>query len=58
MKPFSLLVFFFALACERNFMTTHSIECRCVTGAEDILFAGASVHLSARELYRPGQWRG
>ena len=29
-----------------------------VTGAENILFAGASVHLSARKFYRLGQWRG
>ena len=29
-----------------------------VTGPENILFACASVHLSARKFYRLGQWRG
>ena len=29
-----------------------------VIGPENILFAGASVHLSAQKLYRLGQWRG
>ena len=33
----------------------HSIESRCVIGAENILFAGASVYFSARKFYRLGQ---
>ena len=48
----------FALACERLCIKTHGIESRWVTGPENILFAGASVHLSARTFYRLGQWRG
>ena len=28
---------------------------RCVTGPRNILFAGASVHLSTRKFYRLGQ---
>ena len=37
------------------FIKTYSIEIRCVIGPEDILFAGASVHLSAWKFYRLGQ---
>ena len=51
LKP---VCFFFALACERIFIETYSIESRCVIGPENTLFAGASVHLSARALYRLG----
>ena len=40
LKPLAFFVFFFALACERIFIETHSIENRCVTGPESILFAG------------------
>ena len=40
--------FFFALACE-NFINPLSIESRCFVGPENILFASASVHLSARK---------
>ena len=29
-----------------------------VIGPENILFAGTSLHLSARKFYRLGQWRG
>ena len=50
-----LFVFFFALACDRIFIKTHTIESRCVIGAENRLFTGASVHLSARKFYRLGQ---
>ena len=46
LKPLSLFVFFFAMTCERIFTKTDIIESRCVTGPENILFAGASVHLS------------
>ena len=45
-------VFLLAQACERNFIRTHSFESRCVIGPENILIAGASVHLSTRKLYR------
>ena len=34
------MVFFFALAGERIFTKTFSIESRCVIGPENILFAG------------------
>ena len=54
MKPFSLIVFIFSLACERIFIKTHSIKRRCAIGPENLLFAGASVHLSARKFYRLG----
>ena len=37
---------------------THSIKSRCVIGPKYILFAGASVHLSAQKFYMLGQWRG
>ena len=50
LKPLSRFVFFFALACKRIFIKTHGIESRCVIGAENILFAGASMHHSARIL--------
>ena len=59
-KPFLSSVFF-ALACERISIKKqekkkkHSIEGRCVIGPENILFAGASVHLSAQTFYRLGQ---
>ena len=48
LKPLSLCVFFFALACERIFIKMHSIESRSV------LFACASVHLSLS----PGNFTG
>ena len=48
LKPLSLFVFFFSLACERIFSKTRSTESTCVIGPENILLAGASVHLSAR----------
>ena len=48
-------VSFLALACERVFIKTHSVESRCVTGPENTLFADASVHISARKFYRLGQ---
>ena len=54
MKPFSLFVFSFALACERIFIKPHSAESRCVTGPENILFAGASLQHSARKCHRMG----
>ena len=50
-KPFC---FFFALACETIFIKTRGIESRCAIGPENILFADASVHLSARTFYRLG----
>ena len=51
LKPFSLFVFFFTLACERIFIKTHS---RRVVGLENTLFAAMSVHLSAQTFYRLG----
>ena len=54
LKPLSLFVFFFALACKRIFIKAHSIESRL----ENILFAGISVHLSDWKFYRLEQWRG
>ena len=39
-KPFSLFVFFFASACERIFIKTHTIESRCDTEPGNRLFAG------------------
>ena len=50
-----LFVFFFALACERIFIKTRTIGSRCVIGQENVLFTGASVHLSTRTFYRLGQ---
>ena len=35
LKPLSHLVFFFALACQRIFIQTHSIESKCVIGPEN-----------------------
>ena len=58
LKPLNLCVIFFTLACERIFIKTHRIESRCVIGPEHLLFAGASLHLSARKFYRLGQWWG
>jgi len=53
-KPLNVSVLFFALALERIFIETHSIESRCVIGAENVLFVGASLHFSARKFYRLG----
>ena len=52
LSPF---VFLFGLACERILIKTHSTESICVKGPKNILFAGASVHLSARKFHRLGQ---
>ena len=52
LKPLSPFVFFFGLACERIVIKMHLIESSCVIGLENILFVGASIHLSARKLYR------
>ena len=52
LKPFSVLVFFFALACERIFIKMHSTENRCNNNIniepENLLFAGMSVHFLPR----------
>ena len=61
LKPISLSVFFFALAWERIFTKMHSIESICViqlTGLENILFVGASMHLSAQKYYMLGPVKG
>ena len=42
----------------KGFSSKHIALNRDVTGAENVLSAGASVHLSAWKLYRRGQWRG
>ena len=55
LNPLGLFVFIFAQARESIFIKTHSFESSCVIGPENILFAGASVHLSARKFYRLGQ---
>ena len=52
LKPISLSVVLFTDACERIFIKKHSFESRCVTGPENILFAGGSVH------FQPGHSTG
>ena len=47
-----LFVFLFAQACEKIFIKTQCFESRRAIGPENILFAGASVHLSARKVDR------
>ena len=54
LKPLSLFVIFFTPVCERIFIKSHSIKSRCIRGPENILCAGASMHLSARKFYRMG----
>ena len=49
LQPF--LCGFFTLVCKRFFIRTHTIKCRCATGLENVLFAGASVRLSAQKFY-------
>ena len=59
LKTLSLFVFFFTLARELGiFIKMDSTESRFVIGTENILFKGASVHLSARKFYKLRQWRG
>ena len=54
-KSLTVTVLFIALACERIFIETYSIDLRVdIIGPENILSAGASLHLSARKLYRLG----
>ena len=57
LKPLTVSVVFFALSCERIFIETYSIETRFYRSG-NILFAGASVHLSARKMYSLGQLKG
>ena len=48
--------FFFSLACERKELSSKRIALKLdVTGPENILFAGTSLHLSARKFYTLGQ---
>ena len=54
-SPFKPFYVFFALACERIFTKTHTIEIKYVIGPGNILFAGEYVHFSARKFYRLGQ---
>ena len=39
-------------------ITTHSIDSRCVTGPENILFEGASLHISARKFVQARSVKG
>ena len=58
-KPLNLFHYFFALACERIFIKTHSTEKRfCYKTGKYTVFWGASVYLSDRKFYTMGQWRG
>ena len=52
LKPLSLFVFFFTLACERIFIKTYSTESRCDIEPENRLFAGMAVH------FQPGNVTG
>ena len=52
LKPLSPPFFFLALAGERIFIKTLSIESGCVIGPENVLFVGASMHPLAQKLYR------
>ena len=49
LKSLTPFLFFFALPFERIFIKMHSTESRRFTGLENILFAGMSMRLSARE---------
>ena len=55
LKPLTVSLLIFALSWERIFIEAHSIESRCVIGPENILFAGASVHLSAQNFHKNTQ---
>ena len=53
LKPFSLFVFFFTLACERIFIKAHSIESRMMyCRTRKYAACSTSVHLSAQNCYR------
>jgi len=52
MKPWSLFVFVFALACERTFITTHSVESRCYRSEN---YTVLQVRLSK---FKPGHFTG
>ena len=58
LKSLTPFLFLFALPFERIFIKMHSIESRCFTGPENILFAGMSTHLSAREFLEAGAVKG
>ena len=56
-KPLSLFVFFFALACERIFIKTHSIEKRFVIRLEN----NYTVFEALPRIFQPGtftRWGG
>ena len=55
LRTYALLFRFSHWHVKDFFMKTHSIESRCVIGPETILFAGSSLHMTARKLYRLGQ---
>ena len=54
LKPFSLVVFLFTLACERISIKHTELKIDAI-GLENILLAGVSVHHSARKFYKLGQ---
>ena len=58
LNSISLFVFFFALACGRNFIKAHSTESRSVIGQENILFADASLYHSAQKVLQAGAVKG
>ena len=58
LKPLNPFVFFFAHACERIFIKTHSFQSRYVIGLENIPFVGAAMHLSAREFLQAPAAKG
>ena len=57
LKSFSLF-FFFLHRLLKGFLSKRTALKVDVIGAENILFAGASVHLSARKFYMLGQVKG
>ena len=54
LKPLSLFVFVFALACERILIRTHSTGSKRVVRPDNILFVGTSMQLSDRTFYKLG----
>ena len=46
------------MACERIFIKVHNTESRFIIGPDNILFEGASVHLSARNFLQAAAVKG
>ena len=58
LKPFCLFFFFFFFDWHMKGSPSKLVALQTeVTGSEKVLFAGASVHHSARKFYRLGQCR-